>query len=269
MIKLGIFGNPIEHSKSPLMHNSALKSLGIDGYYDKYLLLDGSQIKKEFLNFGLEGANITVPHKEDAFKNADEIRGIAQKIGAVNTYVKENDKVIAYNTDGLGFIKAIEEFGDIKNALILGAGGTARAIAVALKDANIEVTIINRSRKGRLEFFEELGCKCYTIEELSSSVTQSLSTSVPLIINTTSAGLKDDYLPIPKELLVTLMKNAQFAFDCIYGKITPFLALAKEMDLRYKDGKDMLLFQGVLALELFIKQPIPPTTIEEMDRCLK
>jgi shikimate dehydrogenase len=65
------------------------------------------------------------------------------------------------------------------------------------------------------------------------------------------------------------MKNAQFAFDCIYGKITPFLALAKEMDLRYKDGKDMLLFQGVLALELFIKQPIPPTTIEEMDRCLK
>jgi shikimate dehydrogenase len=168
MIKLGIFGNPVEHSKSPLMQNSALKSLGIDGYYDKYLLLDGSQIKKEFLNLGLEGANITVPHKEDAFKNADEIRGIAQKIGAVNTYVKENDKVIAYNTDGLGFIKAIEEFGDIKNALILGAGGTARAIAVALKDANIEVTIINRSRKGRLEFFEELGCKCYTTEELSS-----------------------------------------------------------------------------------------------------
>jgi shikimate dehydrogenase len=88
MIKLGIFGNPIEHSKSPLMQNSALKSLGIDGFYDKYLLLDGSQIKKEFLNLGLIGANITVPHKEDAYKNADEIRGIARKIGAVNTYVK-------------------------------------------------------------------------------------------------------------------------------------------------------------------------------------
>ncbi|QOG11574.1 shikimate dehydrogenase [Arcobacter sp. FWKO B] len=268
MIKLGIFGNPVEHSKSPLMQNSALQSLGIDGFYDKYLLLDGSQIKNEFLSLRLDGANITVPHKEDAYKNADEIRGIAQKIGAVNTYVKENDKVIAYNTDGLGFMMAIEEFGNIQNAIILGAGGTAKAIAVALKDANIEVTIINRSRKGRLEFFEELGCKCYTPEELSSLSTINYQLST-IIINTTSAGLKDDLLPMQKELLQSLMKNASFAFDCIYGKTTPFLALAKEMGLQYKDGKDMLLFQGVLALELFIKQPIPTSTIEQMDKCLK
>ena len=87
MIKLGIFGNPVEHSKSPQMQNSALKSLDLDGEYDRYLLLDGSKIKEEFLNLKLNGANITIPHKEEAYKNADEVRGIASKIGAVNTYV--------------------------------------------------------------------------------------------------------------------------------------------------------------------------------------
>lgn len=268
MIKLGIFGNPVEHSKSPLMQNSALKSLAINGFYDKYLLLDGSKIKEEFIKLDLNGANITVPHKEEAFKNADEVRGIASKIGAVNTYVKEDGKIVAYNTDAPGFMKAIEEFGEIKSACILGAGGTARAIAVALKDANIEVTVINRSREGRLEFFEELGCTCYTTDELLSlsAIHYPLST---IIINTTSAGLKDDLLPVPKELLKQLMKNTKFAFDCIYGKITPFLAMARELNLRYKDGKDMLLYQGVLALELFLGTKITQSTIKQMDKCLK
>ncbi|MGE4456469.1 MAG: shikimate dehydrogenase [Arcobacteraceae bacterium] len=268
MMKLGIFGNPVAHSKSPLMQNSALKSLAINGFYDKYLLLDGSKIKEEFKKLDLNGANITVPHKEEAFKNADEVRGIASKIGAVNTYVKEDNKIVAYNTDAPGFMKAIEEFGEIKSACILGAGGTARAIAVALKDANIEVTVINRSREGRLEFFEELGCTCYTTDELLSLSTIHYPLST-IIINTTSAGLKDDLLPVPKELLKQLMKNTQFAFDCIYGKITPFLAMARELNIRYKDGKDMLLYQGVLALELFLGHKITQSTIKQMDKCLK
>lgn len=268
MIKLGIFGNPVAHSKSPLMQNSALKSLAINGFYDKYLLLDGSKIKDEFKKLELNGANITVPHKEEAFKNADEVRGIASKIGAVNTYVKEDDKVVAYNTDAPGFMKAIEEFGDIKSACILGAGGTARAIAVALKDAGIEVTVINRSREGRLEFFENLGCICYTTGELLSLPTTNYTLST-IIINTTSAGLKDDLLPVPKELLKQLLKNSKFAFDCIYGKITPFLAMAREMNVKYKDGKDMLLYQGVLALELFLGTKVTQSTIKQMDKCLK
>lgn len=268
MIKLGIFGNPVAHSKSPLMQNSALKSLAINGFYDKYLLLDGSKIKEEFIKLDLNGANITVPHKEEAFKNADEVRGIASKIGAVNTYVREDGKIVAYNTDAPGFMKAIEEFGEIKSACILGAGGTARAIAVALKDANIEVTVINRSREGRLEFFEELGCTCYTTDELLSLPTINYPLST-IIINTTSAGLKDDLLPVPKELLKQLMKNTKFAFDCIYGKTTPFLAMARELNLKYKDGKDMLLYQGVLALELFLGHKITQSTIKQMDKCLK
>jgi shikimate dehydrogenase len=165
-------------------------------------------------------------------------------------------------------MKAIEEFGEIKNACILGAGGTARAIAVALKDAGIEVTVINRSREGRLEFFENLGCICYTTDELLSLPTTNYQLST-IIINTTSAGLKDDLLPVPKELLKQLLKNSKFAFDCIYGKITPFLAMARDMNVKYKDGKDMLLYQGVLALELFLGHKVTQNTIKQMDKCLK
>ncbi|NLO17766.1 MAG: shikimate dehydrogenase [Arcobacter butzleri] len=268
MIKLGIFGNPVEHSKSPQMQNSALKSLDLDGEYDRYLLLDGSKIKEEFLNLKLNGANITIPHKEEAYKNADEVRGIASKIGAVNTYVKENDKIIGYNTDAPGFMKSIEEYGEITHVCILGAGGTARALALAFLENGTDVTIINRTRVGRLEFFEDLGCKCYSLEELYLMPTSKYP-SCELIVNTTSAGLNDNFLPIPIVILKQIMKQATYAVDCIYGKVTPFLNIAKDLNLTYKDGKDMLLFQGVLALELFLSKELPQFTIEQMNKCLE
>ena len=123
--KFAIFGNPVAHSKSPQMQNAGLKHINFDGNYDKHHLEDGSTIKDIFLASNYKGANITVPHKEHAFANADEIRGIAQKIQAVNTYVNENGKVVAYNTDAPGFLKAIESFGTIKNVLLLGEIGRA------------------------------------------------------------------------------------------------------------------------------------------------
>ncbi|MCG8685700.1 MAG: shikimate dehydrogenase, partial [Desulfobacterales bacterium] len=86
-----------------------------------------------------------MPHKELAYKNADEVRGLANEIKAVNTYIKEDGKVIAYNTDAPGFLYAIESFGELKKVLILGAGGTAKAISLALQQSDIDVTVLNRS----------------------------------------------------------------------------------------------------------------------------
>ena len=149
-----IFGNPVEHSKSPQMQNAGLKHINFDGNYKKHHLVDGNTIKDVFLQNNYMGANITVPHKEDAFANADEVRGLAKEIKAVNTYINENGKVVAYNTDAPGFLKAIESFGTIKNVLLLGAGGTAKAIALALKSKDIKVTVLNRS-EGKLDFFKE------------------------------------------------------------------------------------------------------------------
>jgi shikimate dehydrogenase len=259
--KFAIFGNPVAHSKSPQMQNAGLKHINFDGNYEKHHLENGNEIKKTFLESNYKGANITVPHKEFAYKNADEIRGLAKEIKAVNTYILENGKVVAYNTDAPGFLKAIESFGTIKNALLLGAGGTAKAIALALKSNNINVTVLNRS-EGKLDFFKQHDIPCFSWENFEP-------TKYDLIVNSTSAGLKDEYLPCDKKILERVFKDASFAFDCVYGKVTPFLALASENGLEIKDGEDMLLFQGVLAFEYFTNTKADESLIEAMRKGLK
>ena len=261
MEKFVIFGNPVAHSKSPQMQNAGFENLNYDAVYEKHQLIDGSSIKTTFLENKYQGANITVPHKEHAFANADEVRGLAKKIQAVNTYINENGKVVAYNTDAPGFLKAIESFGEIKSVLLLGAGGTAKAIALALQESNIEVTVLNRS-EGKLEFFKNENITSYSWDNFQIK-------DFDLIVNSTSAGLKDDYLPCDKELLEKVFKTAKYAFDCVYGKVTPFLALAKQNGLEIKDGEDMLLYQGVLAFEYFTKQKVKKEVVEAMRNGLK
>ena len=259
--KFVIFGDPVEHSKSPQMQNAGFKNLNIDANYEKCHLTVGKLLKKTFLDKNIDGANITVPHKEEAFEQADEVVGLANKIGAVNTYVKQDDKVIAYNTDALGFMKAIEEFKNLKKVLLIGAGGTAKAIAVALTEANIKVTVLNRS-KNRLDFFKELGCKTSTWQDF-------MLDSFDLVVNSTSAGLKDQEYPMDKKRLENIFLNSTYAFDCIYGKQTPFLTLALKEGLKAKDGEDMLLYQGVLALQLFTGVEATEDTVEAMRAGLK
>ncbi len=237
-----IFGNPVAHSISPTIHNYAFSKLGFAGCYTKILVEDGSRLKERFFSLALKGVNITVPHKEWAYKLADEVFGIAKEVEAVNTWYEKNGKIYAYNTDAPGFYESIKEYA-FDSILILGAGGTAKAIALYLKEQGYNPHILNRSAR-RLHFFKERGFECHTWEDFSPH-------SYDLIINTTSAGLTDNSLPAPKNLLEPLMQEAKYAVDVIYNKMTPFLALAKEKGLVYKDGSDMLLYQGVLAFEIF------------------
>ncbi|MCK9374326.1 MAG: shikimate dehydrogenase [Sulfuricurvum sp.] len=241
-----IFGDPIEHSRSPLMHNSVFKALGVKACYTRSPLRDGSKLRDVFFAKALSGANVTVPHKEAAYLQCDEVRGIAQKIQAVNTLINENGKLIGYNTDADGFINAIQPFGPIQNALILGAGGTARALATVLRQEGITPTILNRS-SGRLNFFRENGFSALCWDEFTAK-------PYDLIINTTSAGLSDDELPLPRSLLKKLLAQTKGAVDVIYGKETPFLQEVKILALPYKDGSDMLLEQGLLANHLFLNK---------------
>lgn len=259
--KFAIFGNPVEHSKSPQMHNAGFKSINYEGEYVKHLLDDGETVKNVFLDSKYHGANITVPHKESAFRNADEVKGLANEIKAVNTYINKNGKVIAYNTDAPGFLKAIESFGEIKSVLVFGAGGTSKAISLALQQNNIDVTVLNRS-EGKLDFFKKHGIKSFSWENFEAQ-------SYDLIVNSTSAGLKDEYLPCDEKILEKVFKDASFAFDCVYGKVTPFLNFAKQKGLEIKDGEDMLLYQGVLAFELFTDSKIDKNTIDTMRKALK
>lgn len=249
-----IFGNPVSHSRSPLMHNCVFKHLNYPACYTRTLLKDSSKLKETFFHLKLYGANVTVPHKEAAFKACDEVRGFAKKIGVVNTLVNENGKLVGYNTDADGFLYAIGEFKDIKKVLIIGAGGTAKALAIRFLEENVAITILNRS-EGRLLYFKEFGCRV-------SSWSDFHPTSYDLVVNTTSAGLEDDALPAPKDMLEAIFNNTKYAADAIYGKLTPFLQLAKEKQITYKDGADMLLGQGVLANELFVNKELKKEDIE-------
>ncbi|MDQ7043156.1 MAG: shikimate dehydrogenase [Sulfurimonas sp.] len=249
-----IFGDPVSHSRSPLMHNSVFKNLNYPACYTRTHLKDGTKLKETFFSLGLSGANVTVPHKEAAFNACDEVRGFAQTVGVVNTLINENGKLIGYNTDADGFMYAIEEFNNIKKILILGAGGTAKALAARFKQEDIEVSVINRSQK-RLPFFDDLNCKTYTWDTFKIS-------EYDLVVNTTSAGLKDELLPAPQELIDPILDATQYAADAIYGKLTPFLKQAKEKNITCKNGADMLLGQGVLANELFVKAQLDKKDIK-------
>jgi len=237
-----IFGNPVKHSISPKMHGFAIEGLKLDATYTKTHLEDGEKLKSIFLK-NFDGANVTVPHKEIAYKLCDEVRGVATDIKAVNTLINENGKMIGYNTDAEGFLKSVETFGDIKKVLILGAGGTAKALGVIFSKAGTKVTILNRS-KNRLEFFNDFNIETFSWDDFVLS-------SYDLVINTTSAGLQDENFPVEEKVLKEIFSNTRFVADVIYNKNTPFLQLAKKMNLPTKDGADMLLYQGVLAFDMF------------------
>lgn len=251
-----IFGNPVSHSKSPLMHNFAFKNLEFDGCYGRYLLKDGTKLKEKFISLGLSGANITVPHKEEAFMACDELDEFARIAKAVNTIVLKNGKLYGYNTDGSGFLKSILKFKDIKTILILGAGGTAQSTSIILRNTQYDVTILNRSQN-RLQLFTDNGFDCYTFNDFDSSQPYDL------IVNMTSAGLSDDSLPAPIGILEQLIKNSKGCVDIIYGKDTPFLKLAKKLGKPTSDGSDMLLYQGVLAFDYFTNHQYSLDEIED------
>lgn len=251
-----VFGNPISHSKSPLIHNSVFstfaKDIGFLGFYGRYLLQDGKKLRKSFFELGLSGANITVPFKEEAYLQSDETRGIARKIKSVNTLLLQDDKLIGYNTDAEGFYATIASYG-FGSALILGAGGSAKAIAHILREKGLEVSIINRSKE-RLDTFIKEGFDCFLIQDFVPKI-------FDIVINATPAGLKDNNLPLAEEILKPLLKRSKMAYDLIYGIQTPFLRLAQSMGILSQDGKEMLLEQGVLASELFCNHKVPASEI--------
>ena len=260
-----VFGNPVSHSISPRLHNAALGELGLsrEALYTRYELTDGSQLVSKFKELKLSGANVTVPHKEAALAQSDVADETAIKIGSVNTLVSRGGKIYGHNTDAPGFLRAIESFGQINSALVLGAGGTAKAVAYALKSCGVRVCVLNRSEERLVNFAE--------FEKFSwANFAEFKGGKFDLVVNTTSAGLKDENLPAPTELLRPIFDEAKFAFDVIYGKKTPFLNLAAASRLAHKDGLDMLLFQAALALNLFFDGSLDEVKIQaSMQKALR
>lgn len=252
-----VVGNPIHHSISPRLHNNAFLALKEQSVYSRLLLpldISASEFKERILALGLSGVNVTVPFKEIALSASDEIDEFAAGIGSVNTIILKNGKLCAFNTDAPGFMMAIADFKGIKNALILGAGGTARALSVALSKSGVSISILNRSAS-RAGVFGDYDF--YTPDTFKTSA------KYDIVVNTTPAGLSFDGLPFSLELLEPAMSGAKYAFDAVYGRKTAFIDLAQSRGLECRDGLLMLLYQAVLAFDIFSEKKYDLKDIEK------
>lgn len=259
MQQFGVIGNPISHSLSPIIHNFLFSHLGIKAFYQKIYVPHLEKLNGVLDS--LDGANITLPYKEEVFGICDEVMGIAKEIGAVNTIVNRDQKKYGFNTDALGFWKCVENLG-IRNALILGAGGSAKAIAVMLQKMGVEVDVYAKNKLRHL-FFIQRQIKVNAKIDLKD---------YDLLINATSAGLITDDLPVPEKILKELFCRSRYLFDVIYPsdsrmnsidsfldffvhrKATPLIAYAQSYSIQTMDGLEMLLFQALLAFEIFFSK---------------
>ncbi len=258
-----VFGNPIAHSKSPILYNTFFEHLSLPARYSHFLLEQGESPVAVLRKHNFSGANVTIPFKEIAFAECDEVRGVAREIGSVNTLVREGDKVVGYNTDAEGFYRVIAKRFVPKNVLLIGAGGSAKAIAYILRQHQIPITIINRS-PARLQPLASAGYKTMVSDSLDPN------SAFDLIINATSAGLTDDSLPLPVEKMTTLLQTLKnqpqsLLVDIVYGNTTPLFALAQSLGIQAVDGLEMLLTQAALAATHFF-DIISPNATQRIDK---
>lgn len=264
--KYAVIGNPIAHSKSPIIHEAFAKQTQQDISYERILApLDGFDATvKKLMAQGYKGANVTVPFKFEAYKLCHSLskRAESSGAGAVNTLMNMNGKIHGDNTDGAGLRRDIEQnFGVTlvnKNILILGAGGAAHGVINSLTGAK-SITVANRNLDKALELVMTISdCEAKAIPF------ESLDQAYDIVINATSAGLTDAALPIPD---IIFSKNC-LAYDMMYGRETPFMTQAKAAGAQVADGLGMLVEQAAEAFYLWRKVRPDTKPVIDMMRAL-
>lgn len=256
-----VFGNPINHSKSPAIHRQFAEQTGQDLHYAKQLVAEDAFVKtaQAFFAEGGKGLNVTVPFKVDAFHFAQQLTQRAQRAGAVNTLaIQANGRVLGDNTDGIGMVHDMHNLGwelQGKRILILGAGGAVRGIMQpVLAEHPIQVVIANRTVSKAEELaahFHDLGdVQAFSFEQLAGE-------SFDVVINGTSASLSGDLPPLPTGLL---NPNAS-CYDLMYGaEPTVFLKWAAEQGaVNLADGLGMLV--GQAAESFYLWRQIRPEVV--------
>ncbi len=243
-----IVGDPVAHSRSPMIHGYWLKQFGIDGHYGReHVTPEGfPAFFTSLRERGYHGCNITLPHKEMAFRLVDEADETAQAIGALNTVWFEGDRLLGTNTDISGFIDNLDWRAPgwdraTKTALVIGAGGGARGILYGLIRRGItHIILVNRSTERAGELANAFDAD---IETADFSGLDAAARRADVIVNTTSLGMKgQDALPLDAKLF----KDEAVVADIVYVPLdTPLLSSAKARGLRTVDGLGMLLHQAV------------------------
>ncbi len=249
--RYAVVGNPIAHSKSPLIHAAFAKQTNQEMSYERILApLDAFEATiKELIAQGYKGANVTVPFKFEAFNLCDTLTDRAQAAGAVNTLTFQDDQINGDNTDGAGLVRDVthnlKHILHNKRALLLGAGGAAEGVLQPLLACELDSLVIaNRTiEKAERMISRQVGAS----SQLNASTYACLSNPFDIIINATSAGLTDTALPIPNTIFA---KNC-LAYDMMYGRETPFMAQARAGGAHVADGLGMLVEQAAEAFYIW------------------
>lgn len=266
----GVIGDPIHHSKSPLMHNRAFKETGVNGAYAAF------HVNPEMLGeaiegmraLGIRGLNVTIPHKVGVMPLLDEIDESARAIGAVNTIVNDNGRLVGYNTDGIGYVRSLKEEAEPnltgKKIVVLGAGGASRGIVWALNRESPEsIRIANRTwdkAQALAGSFGEAGAT--RVSAVRWDDLQEACSEADIVINTTSVGMSPNVADTPVD--PSWLKPGAVASDLIYNPLTTaFLRQAQERGCGIHGGLGMFVYQGAYAFEYWTGVSAPVAAMRE------
>lgn len=247
----GVAGNPIKHSLSPIMQNTAFRKETVNAVYLALQTTKLSDLLTLVREVPFSGLSVTMPLKEEIMPHLEKADPLSAKIGAANTIVRSQDgKLYGFNTDVAAVVRPLEKRLPLKGAkvLVLGAGGAARAAVFGLKDKHAEVYILNRTQESAQKLAREAHAKVVRQDQMAKS-------QFDVIVNATPCGMsgvKPTHVLEPEEL------NAKIVFDLVYNPIeTPLLRMAREKDLQVITGVEMFVQQGARQFEIWTGKPAP------------
>lgn len=261
LYRLGVIGDPVAHSLSPALHQPALDALGIPATYERWqtTLENLPGRLRECRLPDVLGANVTVPHKVSVIDLVDALSPAARRAGAVNTIVNRAGSLYGDNTDIAGFIATVQSrraHGTLGRGLVLGAGGAARAVVLALEALGVgAIVVANRSEPRARALADSLTPAPVTTISLEGSVLAPELAEADILVNSTSIGWQLNEAPLDLDLLAQLPRGA-LVVDLTYRQ-TELLTAAAHLGLESVDGLPMLVHQGAAAFELFTGQRPP------------
>ena len=248
----GVLLHPAGHTRSPAMHNAAFAALGLDAVYLAFDVAPaalGSAIAGARA-FGVRQLAVSIPHKEAVLAHIDTLEETARQIGAVNTVTRRGDSLVGSNTDWLGAVRAIERETPLagRDVVVLGAGGTARAVVWGVRERGARVAVLNRTPERARRLADELGVgRVGALDELAGL-------PCDVLVNTTSVGLRTDASPIPADAIPT----GAVVLDAVYDPPrTRLLRDAEACGARTVGGKWMLVYQAAEQLRLWSDREPP------------
>jgi len=247
----GVIGNPVSHSLSPIMHNTAFSEIGYNAVYLAFHVTDLPSAIRGVKGLGIKGLSVTIPHKVSIIRLLDEIDGMVQKIGAANTVVNKDGNLYGYNTDCLGAIHALREKTDIKNknVVMIGAGGAARAIGFGISSEGGNLTIVNMLEDEGVELSKILGVPYYHLSEFSKL-------EYDILINATPVGMFPETDKMPVEL--TELRPDKVVMDIIYNPLkTKLITESEKIGCSTIDGVSMFVHQGAAQFEMWTGKKAP------------